>query len=105
MAPARPARFDITRLGPLLEDDHDRLAGVVVECLPYADFIARYDRPATLFYIDPPYWGSEDSYGKGLFGRDDYERLAGLLKALRGRFIISLNNVAEVRQLFAGFLI
>lgn len=26
-----------------------------VECLLYADFIARYDRPATLFYIDPPY--------------------------------------------------
>jgi DNA adenine methylase len=30
---------------------------VTIECLPYADVIARYDRPHTFFYIDPPYWG------------------------------------------------
>ncbi len=70
--------------------------------MPYQDFIARYDRPATLFYLDLPYWGLETLYGKGLFERGDYERLAGLLKDLRGRFIMALNDVPEVRQLFAG---
>ena len=105
VSPAAPARFDITRLGPMLEDVHQRLAGVVIECLPYHDFIKRYDRPATLFYLDPPYWGSESEYGKELFERADFERLAALLKALKGQFILSLNDRPEVRALFDGFSI
>ncbi|MBE0532522.1 MAG: DNA adenine methylase [Rhodospirillales bacterium] len=101
----RPGRFDITKLGPLLEDMHTRLAGVTIECLPYAEFISRYDRPETLFYLDPPYWGCEGDYGRDLFGRDDFERLRDLLKALQGSFILSLNDVPEVRRIFAGFAI
>ncbi len=34
---------------------HERLAGVVIECLPWPEFLARYDSP-TLFHLDPPYW-------------------------------------------------
>lgn len=97
------ARFDITRLTPLLEDVHERLAGVIIERLHYADFIARYDRPGTLFYLDPPYWGNETDYGQGLFGRGDFERLAGMLRKLRGRFLLSLNDRPEVRACFKGF--
>lgn len=77
-----------------------RLAGVTIEQLPYAEMIRRYDRPGTLFYLDPPYWGLEDLYGRGMFERGDFERLAELLTALRGRFILSLNDVPEVRAMF-----
>lgn len=28
------------------------------------DFLDRYDRPETMFYLDPPYFGSEGDYGK-----------------------------------------
>ena len=55
--PARASRFDVTKLGPILEDIHTRLAGVVIECLSWREFIDRYDSPGTLFYLDPPYWG------------------------------------------------
>ncbi|MGY6246628.1 DNA adenine methylase [Bosea thiooxidans] len=96
-----PARFDITRLQPLLEAVHDRLAGVWIECLPWQDFIQRWDRPGTLFYLDPPYWGTEHFYGRGLFGREEFEQLSGALQGLQGRFILSLNDVPEVRELFA----
>lgn len=99
----RRSRFDVTQVVPVLEELHERLAGVVIECLPYQDFIRRYDRPGTLFYLDPPYHGCEGDYGPGLFGRDDFERLAELLKGLRGRFILSLNDVPEVRRIFADF--
>jgi DNA adenine methylase len=34
-----PSRFDVTKLGPILEDIHSRLAGVVIECLPWREFI------------------------------------------------------------------
>jgi len=97
------ARFDVTRLQPILEDIHARLAGVVIERLPFADFIRRYDRPGTLFFIDPPYWGCEDDYGEGMFSEADFEVLRALLQALQGRFILTLNDVPETRALFAQF--
>lgn len=99
----RGGRFNVTTLAPLLEELHERLAGVVIESLPYGDFIRRYDRPATLFYLDPPYYGSEGDYGKNLFGRDDFAALAELLRGLSGRFLMSLNDVPEIRDIFAGF--
>ncbi|MEO5375049.1 MAG: hypothetical protein H7840_12325 [Alphaproteobacteria bacterium] len=51
----------------------------------------------------PPYWGREDYYGRALFERADFERLAGVLRGLRGRFLMSLNDVPEVRRIFDGF--
>lgn len=97
----RPGRFNLSTLEPMLEDLHSRLAGVVIECLDFGEFIRRYDGPGTLFYLDPPYWGSEGDYGKALFGRDDFARLAGLLQTIQGRFLLSINDVPEIRDLFA----
>ncbi|SMH35711.1 DNA adenine methylase [Maritimibacter sp. HL-12] len=99
----RPARFNLTTLEPDLEDLHTRLSGVVIECLGYAEFIARYDGPGTLFYLDPPYWGNENDYGKDMFGREDFARLAQQLAAIEGRFLMSINDLPEVRELFGRF--
>ena len=99
----RGGRFDITKLGPMLDDLHTRLSGVVIECLSYGDFIKRYDRPETLFYLDPPYYGGENDYGKNIFERADFEKLSEHLRGLSGRFILSLNDTPEVRQIFDGF--
>lgn len=100
---SNPARFDITKLAPMIEDVHGRLTRVVIECLDWSDFIARYDAPATLFYLDPPYWGSEDFYGKELFCRADFARLAEQLRGIKGRFILSINDTPGIREAFAGF--
>lgn len=53
-----PGRFGVTKLEPMLAELHDRLAGVVIEQLGYAEVIRRYDAPETLFYLDPPYVGT-----------------------------------------------
>lgn len=98
-----PARFDVTKLVPMLEDVHTRLAGVVIECLPYVEFIRRYDRAGALFYLDPPYHGSEGDYGKDLFSAEDHARLAELLRRLKGRFVLSINDAAEIRRLYRGW--
>jgi len=99
----RGARFEVTKLAPMLEDVHERLAGVVIERLPWADFIRRYDRPGTLFYLDPPYYGCEGDYGRDLFSRDQFEEMAEVLAGIKGRFILSLNDRPEVRAIFARF--
>jgi DNA adenine methylase len=100
-----PARFNVLKLAPLLEEVHERLAGVVIENLRWQDFLARYDRPHTLFYLDPPYWGGESDYGVGLFGRDEFTELASRLRRLKGRFILSINDTPEIRSLFGGFAV
>lgn len=85
-----PARFDVTRLGPVLEELHERLSPVAIERLPYAAFITKYDRPGTLFYLDPPYFGSEGDYGPGVFDGDDFARLAEQLAGISGQFVLSI---------------
>ena len=89
------ARFNVNLLGPLLAEIHERLAGVTIENLDWQVFIDRYDRPETLFYLDPPYFGNEGDYGPGVFSRSDF--------GIKGRFILSLNDRPEVRDVFSEF--
>jgi DNA adenine methylase len=98
-----PVHFDVTRLAPILQAVHERLAGVLLECRPWSEFIALYDRADTLFYIDPPYWDCETDYGPGVFAKADFTRLADQLAAIQGRFILSLNDVPQIHAIFAAF--
>ena len=104
-SPGLPGRFDVGKLEPLLAEVHERLSGVTIECLPFGTFIDRYDRPDTLFYLDPPYFACEEQYGAGVFERADFARLADQLRRLRGRFLLSLNDCPEVRAIFVGFTV
>lgn len=98
-----PARFDVTRLAEVLADVHERLAGVWIERLPWQELLARWDDEGALFYLDPPYLGTEGYYGPGLFSRADYTALEAALKGIRGRFVMTLNDHPEVRRLFTAF--
>lgn len=97
----QPPNFNPETIPELLENAHKRLARVQLECAPYDEIIDRFDRPTTLFYLDPPYFGRKQ-YRHNL-GEADFEKLAGQLAKIRGRFILSLNDVPEVRTLFRDF--
>lgn len=96
-------RFNVTKLVPMLDDLHTRLAGVTIERLDYTDFIAKYDSEQTLFYLDPPYYGTENYYGKNLFSKADFALMAVLLSRIKGTFILSINDKPEIRETFAKF--
>jgi DNA adenine methylase len=97
------ARFNVTKLEPMLAEIHDRLAGVVIEQLHYADFIRRYDGVGALFYLDPPYYGCERDYGQDVFAPADFAALAEQLRGIRGKMLLSINDRPEVRAVFEGF--
>ncbi len=97
-----PARFNLARLRTTLKAIRDRLAPVVIEQLPFADFIRRYDRPGMLFYLDPPYWDCENDYGPDVFSKADFARLAELMRGGAGKYLLSLNDTPGVRAAFAG---
>lgn len=105
LSPTQPPRLNLLRIEEELSAVHLRLARVYIENLSFERMIERADRPTTFFYMDPPYRGSEDSYGKGLFNREDFKALEAILRGIQGKFLLSLNNVPEIRQLYDGFCI
>ncbi len=101
----KPSNFKPRNVNDIIRGAYERLSSACIECLPYQEVIARYDSEDSFFYIDPPYFGREDYYGKEMFFREDFARMAVLLKDLRGKFLLSLNDVPEVRNLFKNFTI
>ncbi len=93
-------RLNLLRVEEELSQAHLRLAGTTIEHLPWVECIRRYDRPHTLFYCDPPYWGTE-GYGVE-FGLEQYDQLASLARSIAGRMIISVNDIPEMREAFKG---
>ena len=94
-------RLNLLRIEEELSAVHLRLANTVIECLPWQECVRRYDRPGTLFYLDPPYWETE-GYGVE-FPFAEYEAMAELMRGSVGRFVVSINDHPEIREVFAGF--
>lgn len=80
-----------------------RMRRVLVEQLPWQKCLRLYDGPGTLFYLDPPYLGYENDYGKGKFCRRDFYDLAAGLAGIQGKFVLSINDCPEAREIFKGF--
>ncbi|WP_369436608.1 DNA adenine methylase [Serratia marcescens] len=93
-------RFNLLRIEEELSMAHLRLSRTVIEHMDWATCIERYDRPHTLFYCDPPYWGTE-GYGVE-FGLDNYDRMVALARSIKGKMIISVNDIPEMRAAFRG---
>ncbi|MEM0538137.1 DNA adenine methylase [Enterobacter sp. FUJ80071] len=93
-------RFNLLRIEEELSMAHLRLSRTLIEHLDWNQCIERYDRPHTLFYCDPPYWGTE-GYGVE-FGLENYDHMAELARSTKGKMIISVNDIPEMRQSFNG---
>lgn len=94
--------FDIQKLFGLISQLQDRMANVVVENQDFETLIKHYDRPDAFFYLDPPYFSTEDMY-EVEFGWDDHVRLRDTLKNIKGKFLLSYNDCDEIRELYNGF--
>ncbi len=100
-AATAPPRMNLLRIEEELSAAHLRLSRVMVEHLDWLECIRRYDRAETLFYIDPPYWGTE-GYGVD-FGLEQYQMIADAALSIKGKMIVSVNDIPEMREVFAGF--
>ena len=94
--------FDIRKLFSLIQQLESRMANVIVENQDFERLIQHYDREDALFYLDPPYFSTEDMYPGG-FGMDDHKRLRDLLRNIKGRFLLSYNDCPEIRELYKDF--
>jgi DNA adenine methylase len=97
----QPSNYNPARIPEIIERTHKRLERVQIESLPYEKILDKYDRPTTLFYLDPPYW--ERILYKFNFSESDFRGLEQRLRAIQGKFILSLDERPEVRELFKNF--
>jgi len=93
--------FNPERLPVIIAEAHKRLQLVQLESLPYQEILDRYDRPSTLFYLDPPYWNRR--LYKTNLSPDDFRELEEKLRRITGRFVLSLDDKPEVRNLFRNW--
>jgi DNA adenine methylase len=93
--------INLLRIEENLSAAHLRLSRAYIENRDWASCIETYDRPHTLFYLDPPYW---QTAGYGVeFDIEQYEKMAGLMRSLKGKAILSINDHPDIRRIFDGF--
>lgn len=92
---------NLLRIEESLSAAHLRLASAYIEQLDWAACMDRYDRPHSLFYMDPPYWQTE-GYGVP-FPWPQYEAMAARLRTIKGKAIVSINDHPDIRRCFEGF--
>lgn len=88
---------------PHIVSAHRRLGKTVIECQDFGTLIRHYDRPDSVFYLDPPYFGTENLYqnvGKEGFTLDDHVRLRDQLMGIEGRFLLSYNKDPFIFELY-----
>lgn len=100
-ATTQPPGLNLLRIEESLSAAHLRLANTYIEHSTWQKVMERYDRPHTLFYMDPPYWDTE-GYGVE-FGFEQYVEMAKMLKCIQGKAIISLNDHPAIRECFKDF--
>ncbi|WP_275098054.1 DNA adenine methylase [Sedimenticola hydrogenitrophicus] len=100
VAASTPPRLNLLRIEEDLSQAHLRLARTYIEHLPWAECIRRYDKPETVFFLDPPYWGTEGYDVE--FGLEQYQQIADLAGSIQGHMLITLNDIPEMREIFAG---
>ncbi len=80
----------------------ERFQSVVIEHKNYDDLIKVYDRPKAFFYLNPPYYGTEDMYDV-VFTMDDHLKLNQRLNSIKGLFLLSYNDDPFIRELYKNF--
>ena len=71
-----------------------------VENMDFAEVIKKYDSPNTYFYVDPPYWKTENYYSNHDFDRQDHERLSKSLISMEGKFSLSYYDFPLLSEWF-----
>ncbi|MCX2683813.1 DNA adenine methylase [Campylobacter sp. MIT 21-1685] len=81
-----------------------RLKSVSIENKSFEYILKEYDYNEALFYLDPPYVGTENYY-KNIpsFTLKEHKLLNELLKNIKGKFMLSYNDCEFVRGLYKDF--
>lgn len=83
---------------PKFREHFDKIS--FVENMDFENVINKYDSEKTFFYLDPPYFKTENYYSNHEFGRGDHERLYNSVKNMKGRFALSYYHFEHLDDWF-----
>lgn len=83
-----------------IDQYRERLQNTTISKQDYKAFIKKIDSKDTFFYLDPPYEDSDKLYK---FDFVNLEEMANILKNIKGKFLLSINDSPNVRRIFKGF--
>jgi len=92
--------FNIIKRLPLYKE---LLQGVKLENLDYEAVVRKYDGKDTFFFIDPPYENTDKSFGYAEDVGFDFGRLLDVLRSIKGKFLMTINDSPMTRKLFREF--
>lgn len=95
---AQPSRANVLET---LRTWSARLDKVSVENLPYERLFDSYDRPTTLWFLDPPY-SSGETKNYDVWSQATMAAFAERVQSLEGDWIVTINDSPENRALFAA---
>ena len=95
----------ISRKVKKIADAREKLKGVEITSEDYAKVIRANDKPSTFFFLDPPYENSTKQMGYAEHADFDFERLVDVLKHIKGKFLMTINDSPRIRDLFSAFYI
>jgi DNA adenine methylase len=91
---------NLLRIEEQLSAAHLRLSSTYIEHLHWRECMKKYDREHSFFYLDPPYY---ETAGYGVdFPFSEYEVMADVMRNLKGKAMLSINDHPEIRRVFAG---
>ncbi|HAT4337704.1 TPA: DNA adenine methylase, partial [Clostridium perfringens] len=67
----------------------------------FQKIIEKYDREYTLFFLDPPYYGTAGY--EAAFGIKEQLKLRDMLQNIKGKFILTINDCEETRNWYKDF--
>jgi DNA adenine methylase len=71
-----------------------------VENMDFQSVVEKYDSPKSYFYMDPPYWKTENYYSNHDFDVNDHTRLADCIKNIQGKFSLSYYDFPKLSEWF-----
>jgi len=75
-----------------IRDLRERLKGVNIEQMDYAELVEKYDHEDAFFYFDPPYVDVGDDYYQVEEGGFDHSRFVNTLHDMEGRWLVSYDE-------------
>jgi DNA adenine methylase len=88
---------------PKIEEYQNKLENVKLLSRDYEKIIKQYDSPDTLFFLDPPYENSKITLGYAEDKNFDFEKFAKIVKNIKGKFFLTINDSKYIRELFKEF--
>jgi len=94
-------KFHVERRVPQLQE---RMKNTKIYNADYIEVMKKYDSPETYFFLDPPYpdeWPGPE--GPKLFTKEDTQKLHDYLKTVKGKFLMTINSLKWIVDLFSDF--